>query len=90
MNSAMRPIFNEKVTGKRGLWVPWKVHGTHWCALSTAYFAGVNTALTDKIKKKHFSQQQQQQQQPKKKKAKTLDVEVFIHIQIDICSIKHK
>ena len=37
MNSTMEPIFNEKVVGKRDLWVPWTVHGTHWCALSTAY-----------------------------------------------------
>ena len=25
------PIFNEKVAEKRGLWVPWTVHGIHWC-----------------------------------------------------------
>ena len=27
----MRPIFNEKVPEKWGLWVPWTVHGTHLC-----------------------------------------------------------
>ena len=25
---------------KIGLWIPQTVHGTHWKALSTAYFAG--------------------------------------------------
>ena len=30
VNSAMRPIFNESFTEKRGLWVPWTVHRTHW------------------------------------------------------------
>ena len=24
------------------------MYGTYWCALSTAYFAGVNSALTEK------------------------------------------
>ena len=37
MNSTMGPIFNEKVAGKIDLWVPWTVHGTHWCALPIAY-----------------------------------------------------
>ena len=32
MNSIVRPIFNEKVVEKWKLWVPWTVHGTHWCA----------------------------------------------------------
>ena len=28
MNSAVKPIFNESFAEKRGLWVPWTVHGT--------------------------------------------------------------
>ena len=32
------------------------MHGTHWCALSTAYFTSMNSALTNKVKKKHKSQ----------------------------------
>ena len=51
----MKLIFNEKIVEKQGLWVPWIVHGTHWCALSTAYFACVNSALIEtrvSIKKK--------------------------------------
>ena len=31
VNSAVRHIFNEKVDEKWSLWVPWIVHGTHWC-----------------------------------------------------------
>ena len=31
MNSAVEPIFNEKVAEKWNLWVPWTVHGTHGC-----------------------------------------------------------
>ena len=46
----MEPIFNEKVAEKLGLWVSWTVHKTHWCALSTTYFAGVNSALIEKLK----------------------------------------
>ena len=30
MNSVVGPIFNENFIEKRGLWVPWTVHGTHW------------------------------------------------------------
>ena len=26
----MGPIFNENFAGKKGLWVPWTVHGTQW------------------------------------------------------------
>lgn len=32
------------------------MHETHWCTLSTAYFAGMNSALIDKVKKKRGSQ----------------------------------
>ena len=28
VNSAVKPIFNESFAEKRGLWVPWTVHGT--------------------------------------------------------------
>ena len=35
MNSAVEPIFNEKVTEKWSLCVPYIVHGTHWFALCT-------------------------------------------------------
>ena len=31
MNNVMEPIFNEKVTEKWSLWVPWTVHRTHEC-----------------------------------------------------------
>ena len=31
----MKPIFNEKVTEKWDLWIPWTVHGTYWYALFT-------------------------------------------------------
>ena len=40
VNSIVGPIFNESLCEKRGLWVPWAVHGTHWKALATAYFTG--------------------------------------------------
>ena len=30
VNSAVWSIFNENFVEKRGLWVPWTVHGTHW------------------------------------------------------------
>ena len=30
VNSAVRSIFNENFVEKRGLWVPWTVHGTLW------------------------------------------------------------
>ena len=30
MNSAVRLIFNESFIEKKGLWIPWTVHGTHW------------------------------------------------------------
>ena len=29
MNSAVEPIFNEKIAEKWSFWVPWTVHGTH-------------------------------------------------------------
>lgn len=32
------------------------MHETHWCTLSTAYFADMNSALIDKVKKKRRSQ----------------------------------
>ena len=35
MNSTVEPIFNEKVAEKWSLWIPYIVHGTHWCALCT-------------------------------------------------------
>ena len=35
VNNAVRPIFNEKVAEKWSLWLPWIMHGTHWCALFT-------------------------------------------------------
>ena len=31
VNSAVEPIFNEKVAEKWNLWVLWIVHGTHGC-----------------------------------------------------------
>ena len=46
MNGVVGPIFNECLCEQRGLWVPWRMHethflhGTHWKALSTTYFAG--------------------------------------------------
>ena len=47
------------------------MHGTHWCALSSAYFTSMNSALTDKVKKKHKSQKRKKK---KKKHEETLDV----------------
>ena len=45
VNSTVQPIFNEKIVEKWGLWVPWTVHETHWCA----YFA-VWTVIGWKVK----------------------------------------
>ena len=39
VNSIVGPILM-KICVKRGLWVPWTIHGTHWKAMSTAYFVG--------------------------------------------------
>ena len=36
MNSVVGPIFNESFVEKKGLWVLWTVHGTHWKALKYA------------------------------------------------------
>ena len=39
----------------------------HWCALSLAYFAGVNSALTDKVKKKNVESQKRKKEKKKKR-----------------------
>ena len=43
----------------------------HWCALSLAYFAGVNSALTDKVKKKNVESQKRKKEKKKKRKMQT-------------------
>ena len=50
----------------------------HWCALSLAYFAGVNSALTDKVKKKNVESQKRKKD---KKKEENADANIFICIQ---------
>ena len=40
MNSAITPIFNKNFVKKRGLWVPWIVHETHWQTHSGENFFG--------------------------------------------------
>ena len=61
VNSIVRPIFNEKIVEKWGLWVPRTVHGTHWCVNSAQQC--MNSALCPlklkhmpKIKKKRKTQ----------------------------------
>ena len=51
----------------------------HWCALSLAYFAGVNSALTDKVKKKNVESQKRKKE--KKKKEENANAIIFICIQ---------
>ena len=43
----------------------------HWCALSLAYFAGVNSTLTDKVKKKNVESQKRKKEKKKKRKMQT-------------------
>ena len=56
MNSAVGPIFNEKLVEKWSLWVPWTVHGTHlgYCSLYSTWTVVVSAknALKKKNKKK--------------------------------------
>ena len=47
VKSAVRPIFNENFVKKRGFWVPWTVHGTHWKSTLLA-----DTFFSKKINKK--------------------------------------
>ena len=47
MNSAMGPIFNESFAEKRGLWVSWTVHETHWTVYNQ-----MNAILKKKKKKR--------------------------------------
>ena len=51
----------------------------HWCALSLAYFAGVNNALTNKVKKKKNAESQKRKKD--KKKEENADANIFICIQ---------
>ena len=50
VNSVVNFIFNENFVEKRGLWVPWTMHRTHWKSW--------NTLLTKKKKKKKKGQMQ--------------------------------
>ena len=47
VNSVVRPIFNESFVEKRGLWVLWIVHGTHWNS--------VNALLKKKVKRRRWT-----------------------------------
>ena len=42
VNSIVGPIFNEKVAKKWDLWIPWTVHGTHWCVEKSNIMATVH------------------------------------------------
>ena len=43
----------------------------HWCALSLAYFAGVNNALTNKVKKKKMQSLKKEKKTKKRRKTQT-------------------
>ena len=50
VNCTVGLIFNESFAEKRGLWVPWTVHGTHWKA---------KMRFSQKIKKERTQTQMQ-------------------------------
>ena len=69
MNSAVGPIFNEKLVEKWSLWVPWTVHGTHlgYCSLYSTWTVVVSAknAWKKKTKKKQKNKTKQKEQNAK-------------------------